>query len=195
VFLQGIEHGNLATARFFLSSFDLFSGFSVHDRDAQGNQALHLAAFAGNTDEAQWLIDRGAEVDAPGKLGGSSLMKASAGGKIGVASILLQAGAEIDLAARLTAVGYAAFHGHVLMVRELLVWGADPNHMGSAQETARHAALRQDHGGIVKLLDDWGSIQAVWVVRSAEQVRRLSGFSALKRLPKDLSRVVGSMLM
>jgi hypothetical protein len=81
------------------------------------------------------------------------------------------------------------------MVRELLLWGADPTRVGTLQHTARQIAVREGHGGVVKLLDAWGNVQVIWVVRSADQVRRLSAQSALRLLPKDLCREVGSMLV
>jgi hypothetical protein len=122
-------------------------------------------------------------------------MNASWYGKIDVACILVKAGADIDKTAQFTSLGYAAIGGHVLMARELLLWGADPTRMGSHQETAHAAAVRQGHDGVVRLLDSWGNIQAMWVVRSAEQLRRLSVQSALRLLPKELCREVGSMLV
>jgi hypothetical protein len=78
------------------------------------------------------------------------------------------------------------------MVRAMLSWGADPNGVGFRQETARMVAEPNGNGGVVKFLDTCGSIL---VVRSAGEVHRLANHSALKRLPKDLGRMVAALLM
>jgi ankyrin repeat protein len=89
VFHQAVMAGRLATAEFLLAQFTVFS---VHARDAQSNQALHLVAVSGKAEAAQWLIIRGAEIEAMGTFCRTPLMEASAGGKIDVARVLLRAG-------------------------------------------------------------------------------------------------------
>jgi hypothetical protein len=74
----------------------------------------------------------------------------------------------------------------------MLSWGADPNGVGTRQETARMVAKNYSWRKLVNFIDACGSML---VVRSAEKVRRLANHSALKRLPKDLSRMVGKLLM
>jgi ankyrin repeat protein len=192
VFAHSVFYERYATADYFLTEFGGL--FSVHDRDADGNQSLHGVAVAGKANAAKWLIGRGAELDAPGELEITPLMTASQFGTMDVARVLVKAGAEVDLAAELTSLGFAAHEGHRLLVQELLLLGADPSRVGTAQATARQAALLQDHGGVVRLLDAWDSIPAVWVVLSAGHVRRVANSSALKRLPRDLIRMLGSML-
>jgi hypothetical protein len=123
-------------------------------------------------------------------------MCASLSGEIDVARVLVQAGAEINnRASNLTPLGCAAFHGHTSMVKELLLWGAVPSLVGTFQKTACQAAMRGGHHETAQLLGAWGSIQAVWVVRSADQVRRVGKNSALERFPKDLVRMVWGMLV
>jgi hypothetical protein len=81
------------------------------------------------------------------------------------------------------------------MTRELLLWGADPLRLNINRRTARTVAGLHGDGGVVKLLDSWGNIKAVWAVLAAGQVRRLGTRSALKFIPKDLVRMVGSVLV
>jgi ankyrin repeat protein len=122
-------------------------------------------------------------------------MTASFHGKIGVPRVLFQAGANLNRSGRFTSLGLAAYNGHRLMARQLLLWGADPLGVGTNLETAHQVAVRRGQPAVVRLLDNWGAFQAVWVVSSAGQVRRLSKGSALKFLPKELCRMVGSMLI
>jgi ankyrin repeat protein len=189
---QALMGGNLAVAEYLLSEYGIFS---IHDRDTENNQALHLVGITGQVRAAQWLIGRGAEVDGTGNCDGTPLMVASQFGNIDVARVLVRAGAEINRTGQLTALGHAAFQGHTSMAQELLLWGADPCLVGISQETARQAAVRRGHHGTSQLLEAWRSIQVVWTLGSVEQVRRLGKNSVLKRLPKELVRVVWSMLV
>jgi ankyrin repeat protein len=150
LFHQAISCGNLPTSEYLLREFYFFS---VHDRDSHGRQALHLVAKSGNTQSAEWLIDQGAEVDVRSYFDMTPLMDASFHGKIDVACVLVQAGANVNLPADFTSLRFASNNGHLLMARQLLLWGADPLGMGTGQETARQVALLRGHDGIVQLLD------------------------------------------
>jgi ankyrin repeat protein len=191
VFQVASRRGHLAATEYLLAEFDIFS---VHECDTEGNQPLHSAASMGESKMARWLIDRGAVVDAPAMDGTTAMMCASEKGNIDTARILVQAGAEIDIEDGdfWTPLVWAASEGQLLMARQLLLWGATVN---PVPDLARSMAGINGHGGVVKLLDSWGNIKAVWVVRSAGHVRRLANRSALKRLPKELCRLVGPMII
>jgi ankyrin repeat protein len=205
LFQKAAMLGEIATAEYFLDEFEDL--FSVHDRDDQNNQAIHLVAGTGSAISARWLVGRGAEVDGIGHNGWTPLIFSSFYGKVEVARVLVQAGAKITR----TTLVWAAYNGQSLMVQELLMRGADPsgvrvtrlsrffflcaNNNVNPPETARQAANRRGHGEVVRLLDAWGSIRAVWAMGSAEQVRRVGKKSALKRIPKDLVRMVWSVLV
>jgi hypothetical protein len=156
------------------------------------NTPLFAAISYFREDVAVELILRGANVDLSDRNGETPLMMACRFNFQSTAHALVQAGADIERAASINPLGYAAHEGHICMVRAMLSWGADPNAVGTMQETARAAAKRRCRHGVVKLLDTSGSIL---VVRSAEEVRRLSKHSALKLLPKDLCRMVGAILL
>jgi hypothetical protein len=150
------------------------------------------------------------------------LMKASLEGHIDVARILIQAGAEIDsgqvsmfrrmlfcwgsdfVRAEFAAPGendwtplmWAAFKGRTLVARELLLSGADPRLFDLEGYDVRSIAILGECGDdVIRLLDAWGSIQALWVIRSAGQVRQRGAKSSLKRIPKDLCRMLGSLIV
>jgi ankyrin repeat protein len=231
VFHAAVYGGNLDTAKYFLSEFDEI--FSVHNSDALGYQALHLAALGGHPTIAKWLIARGAMVEEHTNGSYSPLKIASQDGKIDVVRCLVEAGAEINpgicrrpllysnlrvgqvsVAKSLRFFGNellqagkhldpllfgrppmacAALKGHVQIVRELLLFGADPYRVFDVGTTARKQAILAGHDDVVEVLDAWGSIQALWIVCAAGQVTRFGKHSELRRLPKELCRTIGSM--
>jgi ankyrin repeat protein len=170
--------------------------FDINFREVQfGDTPLITAIRKRREDVALELVERGANVELANFLGQTPLLLACSYYNLqSAAHALVRAGADINRAGIWAPLVLAAREGHLLMVRAMLSWGADPNGMGTNQKTARDVANRESHGhgGIVHLLDASGSIM---VVRSAEQVHRLSKRSALKFLPKELIRMVGSMLM
>jgi ankyrin repeat protein len=143
-------------------------------------------------DVALELIVRGANMDLPDAVGSSPLITACFYNLQSTAQALVRAGVDIDRASLWTPLGLAAVGGHLNTIRAMLSWGADPIRVGTNQETARAVAKRAGHGAVFNFLDACGSIL---VVRSAEQVHRLSARSAFKRFPSDLGRMVGKMLV
>jgi ankyrin repeat protein len=159
------------------------------DRDTP----LLLAILKTREDVALELIRLGADVELANLFAHTPLQLASRLNLQATAHALVQKGADINGANMYTLdtpLSDAALYGQVVMVHKLLSWGADPTRMNTEGKTARSWA----NGEVVKLLDAWGNIKAVWVVRSAGQVRRLSKLSALRLIPKDLCRMVGEML-
>jgi hypothetical protein len=157
--------------------------------------ALFYAIEKKREDVALELIKRGANTNIPNAIGMRPLAVASITNLHSTAQALVQAGADVNSSVRFTPLSGAALSGHLKMARNLLLWGADPSRVDSDGNTARQNAKRSRHGKVVRLLDAWGNIQAVWVVRSAGQVKRLGAQSSLRFLPKDLCRGVGSMLV
>jgi ankyrin repeat protein len=159
-----------------------------------GATPLLLAIYKRREDVAVELIMRGANVEITELHGHTPLTRACFGNLQATAHALIQAGADMERAQGFnwTPLGHAALGGHISMVRAMLSWGADPNGVGTRQQTARMVAKNYGHRGILNFLDTCGSIL---VVRSAGEVHRLGKNSALKRLPKDLGRMVGALLM
>lgn len=87
------------------------------DRDAVDHRRrtpLHAAVGAGMTAAAEWLIERGAAIDAPAKLGRTPLHLAVERGDRAMARLLLEAGAAVDPA---DALGLTPLHLAVLADR------------------------------------------------------------------------------
>jgi ankyrin repeat protein len=157
-----------------------------------GTTPLFAAIRKLRIDVAVDLILRGANVELGDRVGNTPLLVACSYNLLSTAQALVQAGAVIDRANYSTPLGCAAVKGHLLMVRALLSWGADPNGMGTSRATARALAIYHRRYEVVKFLY---ACNSMLVVRSAEEVRRVAKDSALKLLPKDLGRLVGEMLV
>ncbi len=82
----------------------------------------------GNLIRMRWLHFAGAKIDARSNLG-NPLFLAAGQGKLDAVRYLLDEGAKVNARAKLghTALAEAAYYGHVEVVRELLLHGADIN--------------------------------------------------------------------
>lgn len=104
-------------------------GADVNAYDLFGTP-LHLAAAKGRTGIAVILIDRGADLEAPGEPEGAlPLHTAALNGQAQVAALLIDRGAKVDArdAAGRTALMVAAGFLHPQMAKLLLANGANPN--------------------------------------------------------------------
>ena len=92
-----------------------------------GRTALHLAAAGGHIETAEFLIEKGAEVNARDINGNTPLHEAAARGHDGTALMLIGKGAEVNAKNKdgITPVELAAQNGHQKMVEVLLTNGAE----------------------------------------------------------------------
>jgi hypothetical protein len=72
-------------------------GVDVNERDNEGSTALMYAAWQGQTEVAQLLIDAGADVNARSYYGWTALMSASYHGNTEIAQLLLDYGADVTI--------------------------------------------------------------------------------------------------
>ena len=118
-----------------------------------------LAAFNGQADALNQLLDAGANPNAQTRTGTSPLMLAVHGGQHECTRILLERGAKPSLA---TLEGYQPLHeavarGDEIATQLLLKAGADPNAFDHRGRTALHEAARLGHPGILRLLLETGA--------------------------------------
>ena len=126
----------------------------------------HFTVAARDGDDARvrcWL-DAGADPNERDQHGATALMNAAAGGHTGAARLLIERGADPNLATRrdgATALMMAAYRGHADMVRLLLAKGADPNARNDNDQTPLSLALRGRDGNanpaIVQMLRNAGA--------------------------------------
>lgn len=133
--------------------------------------ALHLAAFGGHLDACRLLLANGAEVDAltlpleRRESGDTPLMRAVWGRSLGVAELLLEAGADVDDVDGMTGdtpLLAAARSGQPSMCQLLLEHGAD-------LET-----FNQDGESALDLADDSETLEVLQAWRASKKAERLS---------------------
>jgi uncharacterized protein len=125
---------------------------------SDGFTALHLAAFFGQTEAARLLLERSAlpNVVSRNQLQVMPLHSAAAGSHLGVARLLVAAGADVNATQRhgYTPLHAAAQNGNAELTELLLDAGADPTARtddgkspGDLAKAAGHAALAARLGG------------------------------------------------
>jgi ankyrin repeat protein len=175
-------------------------GASLHTKGCLGGSILHSAAKSGNVPTAEYLLEEYSalfSVDEQDDIGVQPLHCAAYCGKVEAVEFFRGRGARVDCKTihGETPLMLAAYNGHLLVSRALLLHGANYRLLDDDGMSALAIATNENHYAVADLLRAWPSIVVVWTLRSAEQVRRLSTRTALRRLPNDLCRVVGAMLV
>jgi ankyrin repeat protein len=121
-------------------------------RSRNGDTALMIAAFNGDTKAALELIDKGAEINRPGW---TALHYASAVGNVVLMRKLIENSAYIDAESpnKTTPLMMAARAGHLSSVQFLITEGADVTAKNELGLNAIDFAKSQNHTAIIKLLE------------------------------------------
>lgn len=126
-------------------------GMDVNTTDPLGNSLLMLASQNGDAPMLELLLKNKPNIKIINKYGDSALMLAALKGCLQCAIALVEAGAEIDPEGW-TPLIYAAFGGHVDIVRFLLTQDIDIDAQSENGMTALMAASRNGHLEIVRIL-------------------------------------------
>lgn len=131
----------------------------AHSTD--GWTPLHLAAFFGQAELANVLIERGANVNArsTNSMKNTPLHAAAAGGAVALIELLLKRGAAVNATQEggWTALHAAAQSGNRAIVEALLAHGADVNLRAANNQLPLDLALLKGHQEIVELLEQLGA--------------------------------------
>ncbi len=121
-------------------------------RSRNGDTALMIAAFNGDTKAAVELIDKGAEINRPGW---TALHYASAVGNVVLMRKLIENSAYIDAESpnKTTPLMMAARAGHLSSVQFLIDEGADVTAKNELGLNAIDFAKSQNHTAIIKVLE------------------------------------------
>jgi hypothetical protein len=114
------------------------------------------AAWRGDVDVVEWMVGQDPGLlNAQQRLGGTPLMRASSGGRVGVVSWLLDNGAALDEqdSSGRTALNCACIRGKTPVVKLLLYRGADPSTPGGVWgSTPLIRASEEGHLEVVRCL-------------------------------------------
>lgn len=154
-----------------VASLLLERGADPGHRDNDGMTPLLLAAYEGNHDVVELLLEAGADVDETAGPDGNvsaaaavtPLLASAAMGHMKTVSRLLFWGAAVDAidCEGRTALCLAAARGSVEVVRALLERGLDENHKDDLGWTPLHAAACEGHRAVCAALTERGSMARV----------------------------------
>jgi ankyrin repeat protein len=140
-----------------LTELLMFDPALVTTYSADGFTALHFAAFFGRPEAARFLLDRGADGDAPGRgwMTGTPLHSAASSRQPEVVAMLLDAGADADArqGQGWTALHAAARNGDLASVEALLAAGADATATNDDGTSVRDLAADGGDEGVRAAID------------------------------------------
>ncbi|XP_055383981.1 ankyrin-3 isoform X2 [Condylostylus longicornis] len=150
-FLRAARSGDFEKVIEFLESGQVTD---LNTCNANGLNALHLAAKDGYVDIVNDLLKRGANVDNATKKGNTALHIASLAGQKDVIKLLIQYGANVNVQSLngFTPLYMAAQENHDACVRYLLAKGANPSLATEDGFTPLAVAMQQGHDKVVAVL-------------------------------------------
>ncbi|XP_023158971.1 ankyrin-3 isoform X2 [Ceratitis capitata] len=150
-FLRAARSGDLRKVLEFLESKQIVD---INSCNANGLNALHLAAKDGFIDIVSELLRRGIKVDNATKKGNTALHIASLAGQKDVIRILIQYNANVNVQSLngFTPLYMAAQENHDASVRFLLSKGANPSLATEDGFTPLAVAMQQGHDKVVAVL-------------------------------------------
>ena len=145
-----VRANDLATVKRLVEANAALANLPDKDR----NTALHLAAAAGSVPIAEYLLGKGAALEAPNAVGNTPLHAAAIAGAVSTIELLLQKRAAIDAAnaQQNSPLQEAIFNGKDEAARLLIERGADLRRGDNQGRTPLHFAARYNRKAIVELL-------------------------------------------
>ena len=128
--------------------------FNVTYGQDQPGRTLHDAAVAGDTDEINALLSKGAKIDEKNRMAWTPLLTALNNNQFAVAELLVAKGADANAKDNRgeTALALAVKAGQKALVEQLVAKGADVNAMAGPGETALSLAKKGGHTEIADFL-------------------------------------------
>ena len=134
------------------------SAAALEEESPDGFRLLHYAAFFGNEEAAQTLLERGAQVAVPAgnPMKVHALHSAAAIQSVAICRALLEAGADANAPQHsgFTALMSAAMHGNLELIELLVKHGADVSISSDEGKTALKFATEAGHADAVAMLSE-----------------------------------------
>jgi hypothetical protein len=126
--------------------------------DEDGYTALHWAYMRAHWDIADYLIEKGADLNVVGGDGGTQINWAVHHDNVDAVKTLIDSGAKLNIRNQwgMTELHTAIWRGNIHVVEYLLDHGSDPNIKTNEGWTAMHYAYRSGHDDIIALLKKRG---------------------------------------
>ena len=130
------------------------SHFDVTYGEEQPSRTLHDAAVAGDANEINAILSKGANIDQKNRMGWTPLLTALNNNQFAVAELLIAKGADANAKDNRgeTALALAVKAGQKALVEQLVAKGADVNAMAGPGETALSLAKKGGHTEIADFL-------------------------------------------
>ena len=135
----------------------LAGGAAVNSYSYDGWTPLHLAAFFGQMEATERLLEAGADLSGLSRnsLANTPLHAAVAGGHTSVSLFLIERGADVN---RADAGGHTPLHiaaeaGYLPVVKALLDRGSDPHAVDAEDRTPLSRAAARNHAAVVDLIN------------------------------------------
>ncbi|UCC96497.1 MAG: ankyrin repeat domain-containing protein [Phycisphaerales bacterium] len=130
------------------------SGLDVTSAQAKRARTLHDAAVAGDVDEVNSLLSKGADINQKNRMGGTPLHTAMMNRQKAIVELLIAKGADVNArnSSGDTPLALAVKAGQKDIVEQLIAKGADVNVMAGPGENALSLAKKGGHTEIVDLL-------------------------------------------
>uniref|UniRef100_UPI00358E46A6 death-associated protein kinase 1-like n=1 Tax=Myxine glutinosa TaxID=7769 RepID=UPI00358E46A6 len=149
--IHAINDDNLHGLRHLLESL---KGYDLNQPNKHGESAIHIAAACGNINILEFLVSRGARVDATDKHGANAVYFAARQGHVEAIRFLKERNCPLDVQdkSRETPMHVAARYDVLDVVEYLCQAGAKPNLQDQEMETALHCAAWHGHRTVSQVL-------------------------------------------
>ncbi len=180
--LAAVRAGNLVRLQELIEKY----GANLNSRNRIGESLLMMAIKSGKTDIANWLLDRGADVQIATTAKATPLMAAAFNGDLAMVNRLLDKRVDIHAAdqQKKTAIVYAAAQGHTEVVARLLKAGIGIDERYPNDLTVLMWAAGQGHVQTVKFLLGAGADKSLKDNRgkTADEIADEGGHLAIKKV-------------
>ncbi len=152
---QSIIRGDLVAAQTLLA--DENNEEDIHETDALGRTALHIAAFYGQTEIAAFLLEKGIAIENTDEIGMRALHAAALSGGRAMTQFLIEHGALIDAQSNAgqSALHLAAATGQPKLSQLLLEFGANSTLKDQSGKTPEDYARQNKHPITMKTLREF----------------------------------------